>query len=235
MRYRTVLFDLDGTLLDHLPAIHRCYAHTLPKLGLPAPSREQVRQAIGGGLENALRRFVRKADLPRALAIYTEYWNRTMLEGVELMPGAGELLRALHAGGCLLAVCTNKLGSSSRLVCDYLGIAPLFRGIFGAQDTPWLKPDPRYTAHVLAAVGGDATAACLVGDSPFDAAAAHNGGFPAFLVSTGTHSADELHAAGAEHVYPDLWSLSREAFALVIGPAKPAPGKRRSKSPLTSG
>lgn len=99
MRFQTVLFDLDGTLIDHLPAIHRCYVHTLPQLGLPAPTREEVRHAIGGGLENAMRRFVSEADLPRALAIYRAYWDQTMLDGVTLMPGADELLRALHAYG----------------------------------------------------------------------------------------------------------------------------------------
>jgi phosphoglycolate phosphatase len=221
MRYRTVLLDLDGTLLDHLPAIHRSYAHTLPQLGLPAPTREQVKRAIGGGLENAMRRFVREADLARALHIYREHWDRTMLDGVELMPGADALLRALHGQGCTLAVFTNKLGASSRLVCDYLGIAPMFRGIFGAKDTPWLKPDPRYVAHVLAAVGGDAATACLLGDSPYDAEAARRSGLTSYLVTTGTHSAAELSAAGAEHVYADLFALAREAFGLRL----PEPGK----------
>jgi phosphoglycolate phosphatase-like HAD superfamily hydrolase len=226
MRYRTVLFDLDGTLLDHLPAIHRCYAHTLPQLGLPAPTREQVRRAIGGGLENAMRRFVRESDLPRALQLYSAYWDRTMLDGVELMPGAGELLRALHALGCTLGVLTNKRGSSSRLVCDYLGIAPLFRGVFGAQDTPWLKPDPRLIAHVLVALGADTATTCLIGDSPFDAEAAQKGGLHCFLVTTGTHSLAELQAAGAEHVYPDLPSLAREVFGLRLEAAPPADRSR---------
>jgi phosphoglycolate phosphatase len=234
MRYRTVLFDLDGTLLDHLPTIHRSYAHTLPQLGLPAPTLEQVRRAIGGGLENAMRRFVSEPDLPRALAIYRAYWDRTMLDGVELMPGAGELLTTLHARGCTLAVLTNKHGPSSRAVCGHLGIAKLFTGIYGAGDTPWLKPDPRLTAHVLTVLGAarpepverDAATTCLVGDSPFDAATARNGGFPAFLVTTGTHSTEELKAAGAEHVYPDLRSLAREVFDLRLEAA--APGADRS-------
>jgi phosphoglycolate phosphatase-like HAD superfamily hydrolase len=214
MRYRTVLLDLDGTLLDHLPAIHRSYAHTLPQLGLPAPTREQVRRAIGGGLENAMRRFVTEADLPRALAIYREYWDRTMLDGVALMPGADWLLAALQARGVALAVFTNKHGGSSRRVCAHLRIAPRFQAIFGAGDTPWLKPDPRYAAHVLAAVGGEAATACLVGDSPFDAEAARLAGIDGFLVATGTHSAEELRAAGASHVYPDLTALARSAFGL---------------------
>jgi phosphoglycolate phosphatase len=216
MRYQTVLFDLDGTLLDHLPAIHRSYAYTLPQLGRPAPTREQVRRAIGGGLEDAMRRLVPEADLSRALAIYRAYWDRTMLDGVELMPGAGELLRILHAQGCTLAVLTNKHGFSSRRVCEHLGIAPLLRGVFGALDTPWLKPDPRLTAHVLTTLGADPATACLVGDSPFDAETARQGAFPAFLVTTGTHSADELRAVGAEHIYPDLATLARVAFATEL-------------------
>ena len=216
MRYQTVLFDLDGTLLDHLPAIHRSYAYTLPQLGRPAPTREQVRRAIGGGLEDAMRRFVPEADLSRALAIYRAYWDRTMLAGVELMPGAGELLRTLQARGWTLAVLTNKHGPSSRRVCEHLGIAPLLRGVFGALDTPWLKPDPRLTAHVFTTLGADPATACLVGDSPFDAETARQGGLPAFLVTTGTHSADELRAAGAEHIYPDLATLARAAFAIEL-------------------
>ena len=216
MRFQTVLFDLDGTLIDHLPAIHRCYVHTLPQLGLPAPTREDVRRAIGGGLENAMRRFVSEADLPRALAIFRAYWDQTMLDGVELMPGAIELLRALHAHGATSAVLTNKHGPSSRRVCEYLGIQPLLRGVFGAGDTPWLKPDPQLTARVLESLGAGPETACLVGDSPFDAETARRGGIAGFFVTTGTHSAEDLRAAGAAHVYPNLTALGRDAFGLEL-------------------
>ena len=56
--FRTVLFDLDGTLVDAFTTIHRAYCHTLPQFGYPAPTAEQVRRAVGGGLENAMGRFV---------------------------------------------------------------------------------------------------------------------------------------------------------------------------------
>ena len=221
MRFQTVLFDLDGTLIDHLPAIHRCYAHTLPQVGVPAPTREEVRHAIGGGLENAMRRFVTEADLPRALALYRAYWDETMLDGVELMPGAGELLRALAAHGVASSVLTNKHGLSSRRVCEHLGIRPLLRSVFGAGDTPWLKPDPRLTAQVLATLGAVPATACLVGDSPFDAETAQRGGIAGFFVTTGTHAAEALRAAGAEQVYPNLTALGRGAFGLEFTSSRP--------------
>jgi HAD superfamily hydrolase (TIGR01509 family) len=205
MRFRTVLFDLDGTLLDHLRAIHRCYGHTLPQLGYPAPTLEQVRRAIGGGLENAMRKFVPEARLAEALRIYRPYWDETMLDDVELLPGARELLTGLHERGVTCAVFTNKHGPSSRRVCEHLGIAPLLRAVYGAGDTPWVKPQPEFAAHVLAELGADAASTLLVGDSPFDVEAARQGGFAAgWCVTTGTHAADELCAAGADCVFAGL-------------------------------
>lgn len=214
MRFQTVLFDLDGTLMDHLPAIHRCYVHTLPQLGLPAPTYEQVKRAIGGGLENALLNFVSADRLDEALAIYRPFWNATMLEGAEPMPGALDLLRTLHERGVTSAVFTNKHGPSARAVCDHMGLTPFVRAVFGAKDTPWLKPAREFTDHALSALGADAATTCLVGDSPWDVQAARNAGFPCFAVTTGTHTAEELRAAGADAVHDGLASLGVVEFGL---------------------
>ncbi|MBI5381388.1 MAG: HAD family hydrolase [Opitutae bacterium] len=214
MRFATVLFDLDGTLIDHLRAIHRSYSHTLPQLGLPAPTLEQVRRAIGGGLEHAMRKFVPEAQLAAALAIYRAYWDRTMLDDVELLPGAREVLTGLQARGVTCAVFTNKHGPSSRRVCEHLGIAPFLQRVYGAHDTPWLKPQPEYAALVLRELGAEAGTTLMVGDSPFDVQAARNGGLAAcWCVITGTHEEHELQAAGADRVFPGLHEVGRELFS----------------------
>lgn len=208
-RFDTFLFDLDGTLIDHFAAIHRSHSHTLRQIGLPAPTLAEVRAAVGGGLELAIQRLVGPARLAEALPIYRAYWDETMLDDVVLMPGARELLATLHLRGAKLAVFTNKVGGSSRLICDHLGIAPFFSGIFGAKDTAWLKPEPEFAAYALAQLSASPTTALLVGDSPFDIQAAHNGGFPCWCVTTGTHTAAELHAAGADAVFDSLADLGR--------------------------
>ena len=213
MRFRTVLFDLDGTLIDHLPAIHRSYAHTLPQLSLPAPTRQQVRNTIGGGLENAMRKFVPEAKMPEALRIYRAFWDATMLDGAEPMPGARELLEDLHNRGVACGVFTNKPGPSARAVCAHLGLAPFLDLILGATDTDWLKPQPAFAAHALAELKANAATTCLVGDSPWDVQAAHAAGFPCFVVTTGTHTADELRAAGADAIYDSLLALGAAEFA----------------------
>ena len=206
-RFTTFLFDLDGTLIDHFGAIHRAHTHTLTTLGLPPPSMAEVHRAVGGGVEVAIERLVGRERLAVAIPIYRAFWERTMLDGVALMPGARDLLDALHARGAKLGVFTNKLGTSSRLVCDHLEITPLFGAIVGAKDTPWLKPEPQFAAHILEKLGATAAGTLLVGDSPYDVQGAHNGGFPCWVVTTGTHTAEELRAAGADKLFSDLFAL----------------------------
>ncbi|HUR60034.1 MAG TPA: HAD hydrolase-like protein, partial [Opitutaceae bacterium] len=69
-------------------------------------------------------------------------------------------------------------------------------------------PQPEFAAHVLATLEADPGSTMLVGDSPFDVKAAHNGGFACWCVTTGTHDAGQLRAAGAEAVYADLFALA---------------------------
>jgi phosphoglycolate phosphatase len=208
MRYRTVLFDLDGTLLDHFAAIQRAHTHTMGLMGLPAPTAAQVRAAIGGGVEVAVTRLVGAARTAEALAIYRPFWDATMLDDVELFPGARELLVALKAKGVKNAIFTNKHGPSSRRICTHLGLDGLLDGNFGATDTPWLKPEPEFAAHAMRALGADPATTAMIGDSPYDLAAARNGGWDFFGVTTGTHTEAELPAAGAVNVYPDLVALT---------------------------
>jgi phosphoglycolate phosphatase len=209
-RFETYLFDLDGTLIDHFAAIHRAHSHTLQALGFPAPTWEEVRAAVGGGLERAIGRLAGTERVEEALGIYRPYWSETMLHDVVLFPGARELLERLHAAGARLAVLTNKHGPSSRLICDHLNITPLLTGVYGAGDTPWLKPQLEFTRYALEQLRADASTALLVGDSPWDVEAAKNGGFPSWCVTTGTHTAAELAAAGADRVFRDLIQLNRE-------------------------
>src|SRR5258708_3352430 len=191
--YQTVLFDLDGTLIDHVPAIHRSYVHTMAQLGKPKPTYEQVKGAIGGGLENAMSRFVAKSELPKALAIYREFWDRTMLDGATILPGAVELLQKLQARGLTLTVMTNKIGTSSRELCAHLEIASYFKEIFGAQDTPWLKPAKELSAYVLTALEAKPETACMIGDSTWDIQAAHNGGVVFHPIPTPPPTHPEIH------------------------------------------
>jgi len=209
MPYRTVLFDLDGTLIDHFKAIHRCHAYTLKQLGLPRPTMAQVRAAVGAGLEVALARLAGPKRVAEALPLYSAHWDATMLADVAPMPGARALLKRLRAADLACAVLTNKRGASSRIVCDHLGLTPYLSGIFGATDTPWLKPDPRFVRRVLELLAATPATTCLVGDSTYDFETAQNAGLGFVGVTTGTHTAAELRAAGAKIVCKSLAETGR--------------------------
>ena len=209
MRFRTVLFDLDGTLIDHFAAIHRCHVYALRRFGLREPTLAEVRAAVGGGLDEAIARLAGQAHVAAALPLFIEHWNATNLDDVTLLPGARELLAALHAAGVRSAVLTNKRGAAARQVCTHLGLVPLLAGVFGANDTPWIKPDARFVQHVLTTIGGDAATTALIGDSPYDLATAKNAGLVFYGVTTGTHTAAELRAAGTTAIFPDLAAVGR--------------------------
>ncbi|MBS0664211.1 MAG: HAD family hydrolase [Verrucomicrobia bacterium] len=209
-RFATILIDLDGTLVDAFTTIHRAYVHTLPQFGRPAPTMDQVRRAVGGGLANAMGHFLPPDLIAAAIKVHSDYTRQILLEDVKLMPGGLDLLRALHARGVKLGVLTNKQAEASRRICGHLGVAPLLDGVFGAGDTPWLKPQPEFTAHALQALGAEAASALLIGDSPFDVKTAHNAGFPCWAVTTGTHDEAQLRSAGADAIFASLAALGAE-------------------------
>ena len=206
-QFSTILLDLDGTLVDAFTTIHRSYVHTLPQFGRPVPTMAEVRRAVGGGLANAMGHFLPPELIPAAMKVHIAYSEKILLEDATLMPGALALLQALQARGVNCAVLTNKLGDAARRICTHLGVAPLLRGVYGAGDTPWLKPRREFTDHVLEKLGASAATVLLIGNSPFDVETAHNAGFPCWCVTTGTHSAGQLRAAGAEEIFPDLAAL----------------------------
>ncbi|MEO5959923.1 MAG: HAD hydrolase-like protein, partial [Opitutaceae bacterium] len=121
-RFDPLLLDLDGTIVDAFTTIHRSYVHILPQFGLPAPTMEQVRRAVGGGLENAMRNFLPEPQIAAAVKLHVAHTESILLEDVKLLPGALELVRTQHAAGVALAVFTNKRGDQARRVCAHLGL-----------------------------------------------------------------------------------------------------------------
>jgi phosphoglycolate phosphatase len=206
-RRATLLLDLDGTLVDAFTTIHRAYCHVLPLFGRSAPTLAEVRRAVGGGLENAMRQFLPDELVPAAVREHIAHTERILLDDVTLLPGALELVRERAVAGVTVAAFTNKRGDHARRICAHLGLSPHLRGVYGAKDTPWLKPQPEFATHALTALGADPVSTLLVGDSPFDVQAARNGGFPCWAVTTGTHEAEPLREAGAERIFGGLPEL----------------------------
>lgn len=177
MRYRAVLFDLDGTLIDSTRLIIESYHHTMRvHRGKTFPDSEWI-AGLGTPLRVQFRRFTDDPEeLQGMIATYRE-WNLAHHdEMVRGFPGAVDATRALKDAGAKLAIVTSKNRHGVRLGLELCGFDGLFEAIVTSDDLEASKPDPAPVLAALAALGEQPSAALMVGDSPHDIAAGRDAG-----------------------------------------------------------
>ena len=201
MKYKAVLFDMDGTVLDTLEDLKDAVNVTLDAFGMPRRSFEEVRCFVGNG---ALRLF-EQAVVPgsseetvlEALAWFKEYYDKHCLIKTAPYAGIMELLEELKAQGIKLAVVSNKPHSAvqelSRLFfSDYMEYS------VGQQDAVPRKPAPDMLWQTIEKMGLELSDCVYIGDSEVDVATAANAGLDCIAVSWGFRTVAELEAAGAK-------------------------------------
>lgn len=188
----TLLFDLDGTLVDSAPDLIGTLNAVLATDGLPPLPLAQGRDLIGHGARALLRRGYETAGAPLAgealderFALFLELYVGRIAELTRPYPGCVEALTALKAEGYRLAVTTNKRTDLSVALTDALGITGLFACVYGPDRVSARKPEAAHLLEAIAACGGRADRALMVGDSSLDAGAAHAAGLPFVAVSFG--------------------------------------------------
>lgn len=205
MKYKLVLFDLDGTLLDTLEDLAAAVNHALSVRGLPLHSLQAYRTMVGHGVRNLVRQALERsagtesavdeALVDETLASFKDYYVSHIDVHTRPYPGMQELLRDLHAAGVRMAVASNKFqAGTEQLVRTFFPEIP-FVAILGNREGYPLKPDPEIVAEVLRASGVSREEAVLVGDSGTDMQTALNGGIEAIAVGWGYRSM----AASSEH------------------------------------
>ena len=214
--YKAVLFDLDGTLIDQFRAIYRCYQHALDELRLDSVTYEQVRAAVGGSIVVTFGKLIPQEYVEEAVVIFRKKFDEIWQQDTDILPGAEWILSELHKQGIKLCVFTNKEGDRSRHILSHLEMDHWLDGIYGTLDTPWKKPEPEFTHHVVEAMGTDPAHACMVGDSPYDVASADVCNMPCFTVATGSHTFNQLEEeTDSAGVFKDLYQLGQAVFNLT--------------------
>jgi phosphoglycolate phosphatase len=206
LRYRAVLFDLDGTLVDSYTALAESVNFARREHGLHELSAARIRGFVGDGLETMLQRAFETEQVPRtARAAFENRYDEICCAESKVLADVAETIAALHALGVAMAVCTNKPTSFSRKILDFLDLSPFFRAIVGPDLAGARKPDARHVLHTLESTECTASEALFVGDMPIDVHAARNSGVAVAVVATGSSSAEALRAAQPDH-YLDRFS-----------------------------
>ena len=192
MRYATVLFDLDGTLIDSAAIILASMRHaTKTVLGREIPD-EQLLAGVGSGLRYEMHAFdpERVEELVHA---YREH-NEPLHADLQPCPGILDVLPVLHSEGRRLGVVTAKRRLTVQLAFDTLPeLEQYFDVVIGAEDTERHKPHPEPVLAALERLGADAGDAAYIGDSPFDVQSAKSAGVGAIAVTWGGfHSRERL-------------------------------------------
>jgi phosphoglycolate phosphatase len=188
----TIVFDLDGTLIDTAPDLIDTLNVVFEREGLPPVAYDTARNLIGGGAKAMILRGVQlegrvlaPGRLEELFADFIAHYTDHIADRSRPFPGLIEALDDLTARGARLAVCTNKLEGLSLLLLQQLKLADRFETICGQDTFGIQKPDPEVLRRTIAAAGGDPRRAIMVGDSATDIRTARAAGIPVVAVDFG--------------------------------------------------
>ena len=215
--FQTVIFDLDGTVLNTLEDLASAGNWICRRKGWPEHTVEGYRQLVGTGMRNLLRLLDPMGDsdpgLDDALAEYMDYYGQHCLEKTAPYPGIPALLAELKSRGVKLAVYSNKGDRFCGEIVEHF-----FPGVFdvirGKVDGVPVKPDPAGLALVMNALEAETATTLYVGDSNVDMETAKNGDLVSCGVTWGFRGRQELEEAGAVH----LADTAEELQALILRP-----------------
>jgi phosphoglycolate phosphatase len=188
----TVVFDLDGTLVDTAPDLVDTLNVVFAREGLPPVPFATARNLIGGGARRMIERGLQAegrsytpTEIDRLFARFIDYYAAHIADRSRPFPALEAALDSLAADGARLAVCTNKLERLSVRLLDALGLAHRFHAVCGQDTFGVQKPNPEFLRATIRRAGGDAAWAVMVGDSANDIDAARAAGVPVVAVDFG--------------------------------------------------
>ena len=203
MMYRTVIFDLDGTLLDTISDLAAAANYVCRENDWPEYTVAEVESMVGNGIPKLVERFSpENARSPLMLANtlhqFNRYYGAHNMESTHPYPGIPELLDALKAEGIQTAVFSNKADPlCGKIIAHYFGTGR-FELVRGNRPNVPTKPDPTGVYALMQDLGAEAASTLFVGDSDVDILTGHNAGLPAMGALWGFRGEAELTAAGAD-------------------------------------
>ena len=193
----TILFDLDGTLVDTAPDLIRAHNHVMKKFGYPTKSTEEIRNLVGQGAGAMLGRSIwgqAKKEFGKVqddkikkemVKDFVDFYGKNIVNESTLINGVREFLIWSKKNDISMAVCTNKQEHLAIDLLKKIGIYNFFEYVAGHNTFDYCKPDPRHLTSVIEILDGDIKKTLMIGDSETDANAAKSAGIPVILLEDG--------------------------------------------------
>ena len=193
----TILFDLDGTLVDTAPDLMRAHNHVMKKFGYPTKSTDEIRNLVGQGAGAMLGRSiwgqakkefgkVQDKNVKEAMVRdFVDFYGKNIVNESTLINGVKDFLIWAKEKNISMAVCTNKQEHLAVDLLKKIGIYDFFEYVAGHNTFDYCKPDPRHLTSVIEILNGDIKKSLMIGDSETDANAAKDAGIPVILLEDG--------------------------------------------------
>tara|TARA_B100000401_G_scaffold184253_1_gene123825 strand:+ start:110 stop:793 length:684 start_codon:yes stop_codon:yes gene_type:complete len=193
----TILFDLDGTLVDTAPDLMRAHNHVMKLFGYPTKSTNEIRNLVGQGAGAMLGRSIwgqAKKEFSKIedekiknkmVKEFVDFYGKNIVNESTLINGVKEFLIWAKKKNISMAVCTNKQEHLSVDLLKKIGIYDFFEYVAGHNTFDYCKPDPRHLTSVIEILDGDIKKSIMIGDSETDANAAKAAGIPIILLEDG--------------------------------------------------
>jgi phosphoglycolate phosphatase len=193
----TILFDLDGTLVDTAPDLMLAHNHVMRKFGYPTKSTEDIRNLVGKGAGALIGRSIwgqAKKEFSKVLdekikdemvKEFVNFYGKNIVNESTLVTGVKDFLIWCKEQNISMAVCTNKQEHLSNDLLKKIGIYDFFEYVAGSDTFDYCKPDPRHLTNVVEILDGDIKKTIMIGDSETDANAAKAAEIPVILLENG--------------------------------------------------
>lgn len=210
MKYNTILFDLDGTLLDTLDDLADSVNAVLQKEGYQLRTKDEIREFIGNGVKMLMKRSLPDGtpedEVVRCLAMFREIYLKNMLDQTKPYDGILEVLSVMKRKGMKIGVVSNKLDEATKEMCrlffnEYVDVA------IGDSPERKKKPDPDSVFEALKQLDSQQDKTLYVGDSNVDMKTAKNSGLDSVGVTWGFRSREVLIEEGADYIIDEPLQL----------------------------
>ena len=216
----TILFDLDGTLIDTAPDLMNAHNHVMKKFGYETRSTDEIRNLVGKGaasmigrsMWNQAKNELKKIDDEEIKSLmvkeFIDYYGKNIANESKLIRGVSKFLVWCKSNNISMAVCTNKTEHLAVDLLKRIEIYDYFEYVAGYNTFEYCKPDPRHLTSVVEILQGDVKKTIMVGDSETDAESAKAANMPFILVEGGytDKNPDEIYH---NHLVKDFINLEK--------------------------